>query len=133
MKRRSLYRIFRGLILLMAGMSFGILYAKLTPRSIPQNLTERAVQSGVISMLLSPSIGTTNEFQGDQTDLVLRVLGRKAGLKIVLSDEAASRAGTVTMRIEDRSPRQVIDAIIKAKGFTSFENGGVLYIRAANE
>lgn len=134
MKRRSVYRSFRGLILFMAGISVGILCAKLKARNVPRTLTlEEAFESAALSMIFSPYNSTIRESQGDETGLVLRVLAREAGLKIVLSDQAASNGGTVTMRVVDKSPRQVIDAIVKWKGFVSVESGRVLYIKRAGE
>ena len=90
--------------------------------------------------LSTPSNGTlgataprTSEFQGDEIGLVLRTLGRQAHLNLVISDKVATTAGTVTMRIEDRTPKEAIEIIVQSKGLVMDDNNGVIYIKTPEE
>jgi type IV pilus assembly protein PilQ len=74
-----------------------------------------------------------NEFQGDDIGLVLRTLARQAKMNIVVSDKVGPVAGTVTMRIEDKTPREAIDIIVTSKGLVMDEVGGVFYIKTQEE
>ncbi len=101
------------------------------------------VEPGGISTL--PSAGTEgaagtltvssklNDFQGDPIDLVLRTLARQAKMNIVVSDAVTTSAGTVNMRIEDKSPREAIDIIVTAKGLVMDEQKGVYFIKTPAE
>jgi hypothetical protein len=71
------------------------------------------------------------EFQGDEISLVLRTLARRAKISMVL-DSYVSGLGTVTMRVEDKTPREAIDIIAAAKNLILDENKGVLYVRMKN-
>jgi type IV pilus assembly protein PilQ len=51
----------------------------------------------------------------------------------VVSDKVATTAGTVTMRIEDRTPREAIDVIVSAKGLVMDELNGVFYVKTQEE
>ncbi len=81
---------------------------------------------------LPPTTGRLNDFQGDEIGLVLRSLARQAKINIVISDKVAT-AGTVTMRIEDRTPKEAIDIIVTSKGLVIDELGGVFYIKTQEE
>jgi type II secretory pathway component GspD/PulD (secretin) len=70
-----------------------------------------------------------HEFQGDDVSLALRTLARSANLNMVVSDQVA---GTVTMRIEDKSPREAIEIIASSKDLILDENKGILYVRPKN-
>jgi type IV pilus assembly protein PilQ len=77
---------------------------------------------------------TLNDFQGDPIDLVLRTLARQAKLNIVVTDAVATTAGTVNMRIEDKSPKEAIEIIVESKGLIMDEGkGGVFYIKTQAE
>ena len=67
------------------------------------------------------------EFEGDDLSLALRTLARSAKLNVVTSDDLSG--DTVTMRIEDTTPRQAIDLIVGAKDLLMEEHKGVLFIR----
>ncbi len=73
------------------------------------------------------------EFQGDEIGLVLRTLARQAKMSIVVSDQVATTAGTVTMRIEDKTPKDAIDIIVTSKGLIMDEQKGTYYIKTAAE
>jgi len=75
----------------------------------------------------------TVEFQGDEIGLVLRTLARQAKMSIVVSDAVATTGGTVTMRIEDKTPREAVETIVTAKGLIMDEQNGVYFIKTAAE
>lgn len=72
------------------------------------------------------------EFQADEIGLVLRTLARQAGMSIVVSDKV-SRAGTVTLRLDSRTPREAIEVIVQSKGLVIEEINGVYFIKTAAE
>jgi len=75
-----------------------------------------------------------NDFQGDPIDLVLRTLARQAKMNIVVSDKVAASAGTVNMRIEDKTPKEAIEIIVESKGLVLDQGkGGVYYIKTPEE
>ena len=82
---------------------------------------------------IPPTSGRLNEFQGDEIGLVLRTLARQAKMNVVISDKVATAAGTVTMRIEDRTPKEAIDIIVTSKGLVMDELGGVFFIKTQEE
>ena len=82
---------------------------------------------------VAPTTGRLNEFQGDEIGLVLRTLARQAKMNVVISDKVATAAGTVTMRIEDRTPKEAIDIIVTSKGLVMDELSGVYFIKTQEE
>ena len=82
---------------------------------------------------IAPTTGRLNEFQGDEIGLVLRTLARQAKMNVVISDKVATAAGTVTMRIEDRTPKEAIDIIVTSKGLVMDELSGVYFIKTQEE
>ena len=74
-----------------------------------------------------------NEFQGDNIGLVLRTLARQAGVNLVLSDQVESRSGTVTMRLENKTPLEAIEIIVHSKGLIMDQVNGVYFIKSAEE
>ena len=82
---------------------------------------------------IAPTTGRLNEFQGDEIGLVLRTLARQAKMNVVISDKVATAAGTVTMRIEDRTPKEAIDIIVTSKGLVMDELAGVFFIKTQEE
>jgi type IV pilus secretin PilQ/predicted competence protein len=78
----------------------------------------------------SPTASRTNEFQGDDITLVLRTLARQARMNIVVSDKVQ---GTVTLRLEDKTPREAIEVIVAAKGLVMDELNGVFFIKTTEE
>jgi type IV pilus assembly protein PilQ len=73
-----------------------------------------------------------NEFQGDEIGLVIRTLARQAKLNVVISDKVAA-TGTVTMRIEDKTPREAIEIIVQSKGLVMDEVNGVYFVKTQEE
>lgn len=80
-----------------------------------------------------PNEPRLNEFHGDDIDSVLRTLARQAKINLVISDAVVNRGGTVTMRVEDKTPREAIDIIVQAKGFLLDEKYGVYFIKTMEE
>jgi len=69
----------------------------------------------------------TSEFQSDEIGLVLRTLARQARVSVYVDD---SVTGTVTMRIDNKTPRETLDAICVVKDLIMEEQKGVLAIRS---
>jgi type IV pilus secretin PilQ/predicted competence protein len=82
---------------------------------------------------LAPSAARTSDFQGDEISLVLRTLARQAHINLSISDKVSTAAGTVTMRIEDKTPKETIEAIVTSKGLVMDEQGGIFYIKTQEE
>jgi len=82
---------------------------------------------------LPPAATRVNEFQGDEIGLVLRTLARQARMNVVISDKVGVAAGTVTMRIEDKTPKEAIEIIVQSKGLIMDELNGVYFIKTAEE
>ena len=91
---------------------------------------------------IAPSVGAAgdalpssrlNDFQGDPIDLVLRTLARQAKMNVVVSDAVTTTAGTVNMRIEDKTPKEAIEIIVTAKGLVMDEQKGVFFIKTLAE
>ena len=81
------------------------------------------------TQVISPATTRVMEYQGDDISLVLRTLARSAKLNMVVSDQVT---GTVTLRIEDKTPRQAIEIIAAAKELIIEDKKGVLYVRPKN-
>jgi type IV pilus secretin PilQ/predicted competence protein len=82
---------------------------------------------------LAPASSRVNEFQGDPIDLVLRTLAKQAKINLVISDKTTAAGGTVTMRLEDKSPREAIDIIVQSKGLVLDELNGVYFVKTQEE
>jgi type IV pilus assembly protein PilQ len=81
----------------------------------------------------TPGTVRTVEFQGDEIGLVLRTLARQAKMNIVVSDQVTATGGTVSMRIEEKTPKEAIETIITAKGLIMDEQKGIHFIKTAAE
>ena len=81
----------------------------------------------------APNAVRTVEFQGDEIGLVLRTLARQAKMNIVVSDQVTTTGGTVSMRIEDKTPKEAIETIVTAKGLIMDEQKGIYFIKTAAE
>ena len=73
-----------------------------------------------------PGARNVHEYFGDPTDKVLRDLARKARIHL-LPD--ASIAGTVTIRLENKTAREALEVICAAKGLVLDELAGIYYVR----
>lgn len=87
------------------------------------------------SALVAPATNASrlNEFQGDEIGLVLRTLARQGGMNVVVSDKVAASAGTVTMRLENKTPREALEVIVQDKGLYMTELNGVYFIKTQEE
>lgn len=74
-----------------------------------------------------------NDFQGDDVATVLRLLARQAKANLVVSDRVVESQMTVTMRLEDKSPMEVIRIIVRSKGLIMDEVDGVYFVKTAAE
>ena len=81
----------------------------------------------------TPNVTKTYDFQGDEIGIVLRSLARQAKMNIVISDKVAAPGSNVTMRIEDKTPKEAIDTIVTAKGLIMDEQKGVYFIKTGEE
>jgi type IV pilus assembly protein PilQ len=81
----------------------------------------------------TPGTVRTVDFQGDEIGLVLRTLARQAKMNIVVSDQVGATGGTVSMRIEEKTPKEAIETIITAKGLIMDEQKGIYFIKTAAE
>ncbi|MDB6149569.1 MAG: Type and secretion system protein [Chthoniobacter sp.] len=104
------------------------------PAAVPDAAPIPGVDPALTPVAPAPNGNRLNDFQGDPIDLVLRTLARQAGMNIVVSDQVATTAGTVNMRIADKSPKQAIEIIVESKGLIMDEGkGGVYYIKTTAE
>jgi type IV pilus assembly protein PilQ len=71
-----------------------------------------------------------SEFQGDDVSLVLRTLARQAKQNVVVSPAVT---GQITMRVENRTPAEVMRIICQANGLIIDEMEGVLYVKTQAE
>jgi type II secretory pathway component GspD/PulD (secretin) len=69
------------------------------------------------------------EFQGDELPLVLRTLARQALMNVVIGDNVK---GSVTLRLEQKTPREALEVVCQLKGLKLEENAGVYFITDPN-
>ena len=67
------------------------------------------------------------DFQNDDLSLVLRTLARQGHLKLIIPRKLT---GAVTLRIANKTPREIIDLIAASKNLALTEHDGILYVRA---
>ena len=85
----------------------------------------------------APVLGTidaggsrVSEFQGDDVSLVLRTLARQAKMNVVVSPAVT---GTITLRVENKTPAEVLRIICQANGLVMDELEGVTYVKTQAE
>jgi type IV pilus secretin PilQ/predicted competence protein len=71
-----------------------------------------------------------SEFQGDDVSLVLRTLARQAKMNVVVSPAVT---GQITLRVENKTPAEVIRIICQANGLIMDELESVVYIKTIAE
>ncbi|MCX6978974.1 MAG: hypothetical protein NTX04_13820 [Verrucomicrobia bacterium] len=109
------------------------------PAVIPPPIEQRAIPGldpaipASIPPPLPPNGVRTLEFQGEEIGLVLRTLARQAKINIVISDKVTVAGNTVTMRIEDKTPKEAIETLIISKGLIMDEQKGVYFIKTGEE
>ncbi len=110
-----------------------ITFPAVPPPPVPPPGTATELNAPGESLALSPTASRLNEFQGDDISLVLRTLARQAEMNIVVSDKVAAAAGTITMRIQDKTPREAIEVIVASKGLVMDELNGVFFVKTQEE
>jgi type II secretory pathway component GspD/PulD (secretin) len=70
------------------------------------------------------------EFEQEDLNIVLRSLARQAGITVVVSDLVV---GTVSLRVENKTPMETIEIIAKSKGLVITQEGDVYYIKTPAE
>jgi len=105
------------------------------PAGVPDGIPAAGDPSAVPG--IAPGIGTidmsgsrVSEFQGDDISLVLRTLARQAKMNVVVSPAVQ---GQVTLRVENRTPAEVIRIICQSNGLVVDELEGVSYIKTQAE
>ena len=73
---------------------------------------------------VSPGV-PINDYQDDDISLVLRTLARQGNFEIIL---ASNITGTVTLRVYNKTPREVFDMISATKNLVVNQRDGVLYV-----
>ncbi len=71
-----------------------------------------------------------SEFQGDDVSLVLRTLARQAKMNVVVSPAVT---GQITLRVENKTPAEVLRIICQANGLIMDEMEGVVYVKTIAE
>ncbi len=89
-----------------------------------------AASSGAGLATLDLSSSRVSEFQGDDVSLVLRTLARQAKMNVVVSPAVA---GPITLRVENKTPAEVISIICQANGLIQDDLKGVIYIKTVAE
>jgi len=74
---------------------------------------------------LSPAVSRTSEFQNDDISLVLRTLARQGRFELSI---AGKITGTVTLRADNMTPREVFDLVVATKHLVVNERDGILYV-----
>jgi type II secretory pathway component HofQ len=113
-----------------------VLTVALLPASLHAQSKSKAKTPAVPAPIESPdqpaitsSIPRVTEFQGDDTSLVLRTLARQANMDVVID---LSVKGTSTLRVQNKTPREVMDVVVKMNDLIMEEKKGVFYIRSRN-
>jgi type IV pilus secretin PilQ/predicted competence protein len=101
------------------------------PGAIPQPGDPAAVP-GAPGTLSTMDLANSRvvEFQGDDIALVLRTLARQAKLNVVVSPAVTGQA---TLRVENKSPAEVMEIICQSNGLIIDELNGVMYVKTAAE
>ncbi len=95
-----------------------------TPASAPGTVDVGAIPA------VDANAPKVSEFQGDEIGLVLRTLARQAKMNVVVSPQVV---GVVNMRIENKTPREVVTIICQANALIIDELNDVSYIKTAAE
>ena len=85
---------------------------------------------GTVPGTLDLSNSHVSEFQGDDVSLVLRTLARQAKMNVVVSPAVT---GVITLRVENKSPAEVMRIICQANGLIIDDMEGVMYVKTQAE
>ncbi len=91
------------------------------PTDDPANLPPSGIDAGG---------SRVSEFQGDDVSLVLRTLARQAKMNVVVSPAVT---GQITLRVEGKTPAEVLRIICQANGLIMDEMEGVVYVKTIAE
>ncbi len=75
---------------------------------------------------VSPGARGLYDFKDDDISLALRVLARQGNFEIII---ASKITGTVTLRVDKKTSREVFDMIAATKHLVVTERDGILYVR----
>mgnify|MGYP006279608233 CR=1 FL=1 len=73
---------------------------------------------------------TVVDFQGEELPQVLRLLARQARINLYVSDQVA---GTITLRVQDKTPMETLRFIVQAKGLVLDEIEGDYFVKTQAE
>jgi type IV pilus secretin PilQ/predicted competence protein len=85
---------------------------------------------GTVPGTIDMSGSHVSEFQGDDVSLVLRTLARQAKINVVVSPAVT---GQITLRVENKTPAEVLRIICQANGLVMDELEGVIYVKTQAE
>jgi type IV pilus assembly protein PilQ len=102
-----------------------------TPAGTPGVIEPPGANPGA-GVAAAPTVtaGNVIEFQGDDVSLALRTLARQAQMNVVVSPAVT---GPITLRMEGKTPREVIEIICDANGLVMDERNGVFHIKTQAE
>ena len=86
--------------------------------------------AGTLPGTLDAGGSRVSEFQGDEVSLVLRTLARQAKINVVVSPAVT---GQITLRVENKTPAEVLRIICQANGLIMDELEGVVYVKTQAE
>ncbi len=118
-------------LLVFAFLSFTAITASAKPKQNSSAATTgTTIAPPVESVNVSPYKVRTHEFQGDDISLVLRTLARQAGQNVVISNDVK---GTVTMRLENKTPWEAFNIVASTKQLTvDQDKSGVYVVKSKN-
>jgi|GEM_PF-5849361 len=73
------------------------------------------------------------DFVGANTAEVFRQLAREANKTLIMTDRAVEESGTVTVRILEMTPTEVIHIIVGSKGLVCDDKNGIMTVETALE
>ncbi len=108
-----------------------------SPGTLPSGAAPTASDPTIATPGSAAGLGTldissshVSEFQGDDVSLVLRTLARQAKMNVVVSPAVT---GQITLRVENKTPAEVIAIICQANGLILDDLKGVTYIKTVAE
>jgi hypothetical protein len=72
-------------------------------------------------------------FEEKEVAEIFRMLAREIGMNLVVSEQIVNERPTVTLRIEGKSPREVLEILTKANALQMDEMDGVFYVKRRND
>jgi type IV pilus assembly protein PilQ len=100
------------------------------PLQVPGAIPQTAIPAPGQPATMEIANSRVMEFQGDDVALVLRTLARQAKKNVVVSPAVT---GQITLRVEDKTPVEVMNIICQSNGLIIDELNGVMYVKTAAE